>query len=94
MEDQRKSPIGFKKLSPKRGSDRLLRCSENLARCPSLGFTNPNHIPEEAALNYLARLLVQAYLDRKANERKQLQQHKKGSDLCAGVNQGTSRGGK
>ncbi len=74
MAEQRESLIANKHLNPKRGNDKLSRCSEDLVRHPSLGITNPNHVSEYVALNYLASILVQAYLDKKEYERKQSSQ--------------------
>lgn len=49
-------------------------CSNNKSdkRCPSLGFINPNQVSEDVALDYLASILVEAFLDKKENERKYL----------------------
>ncbi|MCK9421238.1 MAG: hypothetical protein M0Q38_01430 [Bacteroidales bacterium] len=89
MAEQRESLIANKYLNPKRGNDKLSRCSEDLVRYPSLGITNPNHVPEEVALDYLASLLVEAFLDKKEYERKQLQQPKTGGNLRPSVDQRT-----
>jgi hypothetical protein len=45
-------------------------CSNNESyRCPSLSIKNSNLLNEDEALDYLASIIVQAYLDQKENER-------------------------
>lgn len=74
------------KLKPEGGLQSSL-CSNNVPSCSSpLGFTN--FISEDDALDYLAEVLVDAFLDHKkgyANERT-----KKSSALCPSINKGTS----
>lgn len=74
------------KLKPEGGLQSSL-CSNNVPSCSSpLGFTN--FISEDDALDYLAEVLVDAFLDHKkgyANERT-----KKSSALCPSINEGTS----
>jgi len=61
------------KLRPKGGLQSSL-CSNNVPSCSSpLGFTN-SFTSEEQAIDYLADILVEAFLDMKKNENNKLKQ--------------------
>ena len=56
-----------KKVEPKE-EQRGCLCSNSVnGRCSSLGF-NPNSIPEDVALDYLASILVEIFLEQKEHE--------------------------
>jgi len=69
MNEQRESLISNKNLNLERGNEKLLRCSKNLVHCPSFGFNNNSS--EDVALDYLAKILVEAFLDKKEYEHNQ-----------------------
>lgn len=54
-------------LIPKEGQRALLCSNKKSLRCPSLSITQPNKVTKEDALDYLASILVQAYLEYKKN---------------------------
>lgn len=57
---------------PKEGQ-RDFECSNKKSlRCPSFGITKLNNVSEDVALDYLASILVEAFLDKKEYERNQL----------------------
>jgi hypothetical protein len=62
----RKSLISEKNFIPKEGQRELLRSSKNSLRCPSFGIINNSS--ENASLDYLASILVEAFLDKKEYE--------------------------
>ncbi len=66
----RKSLIGENNFIPKEGQRELLRSSKNSLRCPSFGIIN--NLSENASLDYLASILVEAFLDKKEYERNKL----------------------
>ena len=82
-------PNNENNIESKEGQRGLLRSSKVVNRCPSLGI-NPNEVSEDVALDYLASILAEAFLDRKEDEYKQLQQFKKSSDIRPGIHKGTS----
>jgi hypothetical protein len=65
MKELRKS---LKSKKPNEGQRELLRSSKDLHRCPSLGFISNNN-SESVALDYLASVLVEAFLDTQEYER-------------------------
>ena len=66
MTKLRKSLISYSKFIPKEGQRELLRSSKDLFRCPSLCIINNSS--EDASLDYLASILVEAFLDKKEYE--------------------------
>jgi len=58
-------------IAPKEGQRDLLCSNNESIRCPSLGF-NSNNVSEDVSLDYLASILVEAFLDKKENERNKL----------------------
>jgi len=77
---QHKRKKSTKGLETEEEQRSLLCCNKGTHRCSSLGF-NPNNVPEDVALNRLASILVDIFLDQKQNEfRKQTS-----SDLLPGV---------
>lgn len=74
----------------KEGQRGLLRSSRVNSRCPSLGIY-PNKVSEDVALDYLASILAEAFLNRKEDEFKQLQQSKTSSDIRPSIHKRTSR---
>lgn len=58
------------KIEPNEGQRDLLCSNKKSERCPSLGSFNPNDVPEDVALNHLAKILSDIYLGLKSNERK------------------------
>ncbi len=52
------------------GQRQRFLCSNNESgeRCPFSGFINPNQVSEDVALDYLASILVGAFLANKENE--------------------------
>lgn len=73
-------------VEPKEGERVLLSCNTADVRSPSLDFTN-SFESKDAELDYLAQILVQAYLDYKSNE---YRYSKAGRDLLPGFDKGTS----
>ena len=69
MNKLRKSLISEKNFEPREGQRELLRSSKNSHRCPSFGI-NINQ-SQEASLDYLAKILVEAFLDKKEYEHNQ-----------------------
>lgn len=67
MEKLRKSLISHKNFEPKDGQRELLRSSKDLTRCPSFGLNNNSS--ESVALDYLASVLVEIFLDLEEDER-------------------------
>ena len=76
------------KMKPEGGLQASL-CSNFVLPCSSpLGFNSSNFISEDDALDYLAEVLVDSFLDHKkyyANATTQ-----KGGDLCPSINKRTS----
>jgi hypothetical protein len=68
MKELRKSLKSKKNIEPNEGQRELLRSSKDLHRCPSLGFISNNN-SESVALDYLASVLVEAFLDTQEYER-------------------------
>ena len=66
----RKSSIGENNFIPKEGQRELLRSSKNSLRCPSLCIINNSS--ENTSLDYLASILVEAFLDKQEYERNNL----------------------
>jgi len=56
-------------FEPKEGQREFLRSSKDSLRCPSFGFNNNSS--ENVALDYLAKILVEAFLDKKEYEHNQ-----------------------
>jgi len=81
---KRLNSIGAKGLESKEGERRRLPSSSVDTRSPSLEF-NPNNefISEDAALDYLAEILVEIHLHNQHADRT-----KKSSDLLPSINQG------
>ena len=62
--------IDHKNFELKEGQCDDLACSNkrSITHCPSLGFIN-NNDSEDVALDYLAKVLVEAFLDKEEYER-------------------------
>lgn len=67
MNTLHKSIISEKNFEPKKGQRELLCSNKDSLRCPFLGFNNNNS--EYVALDYLAKVLVEAFLDKQDYER-------------------------
>jgi len=67
MNTLHKSLISNKKIEPSDGQRKLLCSNKDLYRCPSLGFITNNN-SEDVALDYLAKVLVEAFLDQQEYE--------------------------
>lgn len=75
-------------VESKEGERGPLSCNKVNVRSPSLEFTpNTEFTSEDAALDYLASILVEVYLDYYSNANKQ----EDSSDLLSGINKRTSR---
>jgi hypothetical protein len=75
-------------LKPEGGLQASL-CSNEVLSCSSpLGFINTSFISEDEAIDYLAEILVESYLDDK--KRYANTNPKKSSDLLPSINQRTS----
>lgn len=72
-------------VEPKEGERTLLSCNTADIRSPSLGINNEFE-SDDAALEYLAQILVQAYFDYKNNEH---EHSKTGIDILPGINKRT-----
>jgi hypothetical protein len=83
------TPNNVNHIESKVGQRGPLSSNKVVNRCPTLGI-NPNEVSEDVALDYLASILAQAFLDRKEDEYIQTQQSKTSSDICPGVNERTS----
>ena len=83
--DKRSIHTGEKSLKPKEGAWERLSGDTARTHAPSLVF-NPNsqYISEDAAIDYLAQILVEIYLD------EQNDAAKKSSDLLSGLDKGAS----
>ena len=68
MNELRKS-LSKENFEPREGQRELLRSSKDLPRCPSFGINNNSS--ENVALDYLAKILVEAFLDKKEYEHNQ-----------------------
>ena len=66
MDELRNKLICDNNFEPREGQRELLRSSKNSHRCPSFGI-NINQ-SQEASLDYLAKILVEAFLDKKEYE--------------------------
>ena len=67
MNKLRKNSIGGENnFEPKEGQREFLRSSKDSLRCPSFGINNNSS--EDASLDYLAKILVEAFLDKKEHE--------------------------
>lgn len=74
-----------------REGQRDFACSNKRSfRCPSLGIKNPNYVSEDVALDYLASIIVEAFLDKKKDEYDQLHKSKTSSDICPSIHEGAS----
>ncbi len=69
MNKLRESLISESHIEPNEGQRELLRSSKNSHRCPSLGSIINNRDSEDVALDYLAKVLVEAFLDKEEYER-------------------------
>jgi hypothetical protein len=68
-------------LAPEEGQ-RVLLCNSKMSfRCPSLDINNSSNMSEDVALDYLASILVEAFLDKKEYERQQLHKSKASDNL-------------
>ena len=72
---------------PNEGQRDLLCSNKESHRCPSFGLNN--NISEDVALDYLAKVLVEAFLDKKEYEYNQFHKSKTGSSICPSINEGT-----
>ncbi len=71
------------KIEPEEGQLNLLCSNKALSGCPSLGFIDE----EDQALDYLAKILVEAFIKKKKDENRIKQQ--KSSNILPCVNQRT-----
>ena len=83
--------INDKNFVPEEGQRDLLCSNKKSLRCPSFGITNFNNASEDVALDYFASILVEAFLDKKENERNKLRKSQTSSDICSSVHERTSR---
>ena len=74
----------------KEGERGPLCSNKAIVRSPSLEFSSNNFESEDATLEYLASILVQAYFDHKEHERIKSSNKKEGSNLLSSINEGTS----
>lgn len=74
------------RLVPKEGQRDLLCSNKASLRCPSFGINN-QFISEDDALDYLAEVLVGAFLDHKRNANTTI---KTSGDLLPSINKGAS----
>ncbi len=64
-------------------------CSNNVPSCSSLlGFISPSFISEDDALDYLAEVLVDTFLDHKKRNANATPQ--KSGAVCSSINEGAS----
>ncbi len=89
MKKLHKSQILKELVKPREGQRGLLCSNKLLSRCPSLGIKSLNSESEDAALEYYANILIEAYLNKKTNEHNQSSCIEKMRDLRPGINQGT-----
>jgi len=66
--DKRYTNTGLK-VEPKEEQRRRLSSNNVSDRCSSFGVPNPNKISEDAALDYLARILVEIFLAEEYDQR-------------------------
>jgi hypothetical protein len=76
--------ISENNLVPKEGQRDLMCSNKKSLRCPSLCISNNSS--EDAPLDYLAKILVEVFLDKKEYERNQLCKSKKGDNLLPSIN--------
>ncbi len=57
-----------KNFVPEEGHRNLMCSNKESIRYPSSGITNTNHSSEDVALDYLAGILVEAFLDKKNSD--------------------------
>lgn len=74
---------------PKEGQRGFACSNRKSLRCPSFGI-NPNQTSEDVALNYLAGILVEAFLEKKENEYNNHNNPKELGDILPSLDQGTS----
>jgi hypothetical protein len=73
-------------LSKSKVGRQVLLCSNKVSDCrPSFDFNNM--FSEDVALDYLASILVEAFLDKEEYERNKLHQSKESGDLLPSVRQ-------
>jgi hypothetical protein len=89
MGELHKSRISGENIEPREGQRELLCSNKFSNRCPSFGI-NPNQVSEDIALDYLASILVEAFLNKKKNEFTKSRKTKTSSNICPGIHQGTS----
>jgi hypothetical protein len=80
--------ISDNKIVPREGQRDLVCSNIKSLRCPSFGVNNNSS--EDASLDYLAKILVEAFLDKKEYERKQLCEPKESSNLLSSINKRAS----
>jgi hypothetical protein len=83
---------GIHNFELKKGQRGLLCSNKVPFRCPSLGL-NSLSISEDDALNYLAEILVDIFLDKKrhANNKHTKPEPKESSNLLPSIDEGTGR---
>lgn len=64
-----KSLISEENIEPSKGQRELLCSNKDSHRCPFLGSIINNSDSEDVALDYLAKILVEAFLDKQDYER-------------------------
>jgi len=69
MNTLHKSLIGGENIEPSKGQRELLCSNKDSHRCPFLGSIINNRDSEDVALDYLAKVLVEAFLDKEEYER-------------------------
>lgn len=74
---------------PKEGQRGFACSNKKSFRCPSFGINN-NESSEDAALDYFAGILVEAFLDKKEHEHNQLHKSKTSSDIRPCIDEGAS----
>lgn len=78
-------PINDDNFVPKEGQRGLLCSNKKSFRCPSFGIKNDNP-NEDVAIDYLASILVEAFLIKKNYEHNKKCEHKKSSNILQSIN--------
>lgn len=85
MEELDKSQIVDNIFIPKEGQRELLSSNRVHNRCPSL-VTSTKNASEDIALEYLANILVEAFLEKKEYERIQSNKSKESGTILPSIN--------
>src|SRR6185295_7449342 len=90
MKKQHRRSVSENNFVSGEGQRDLLCCNKKSLRCPSLDFnSNSPLVSEDMAIDYLAGLIVDAYLYEKYHARNNTKENS--SDILPGLNKGTSR---